>query len=252
MTREWQTRLKRFFESPLEADATPLEICQAVLDDIESKVEPLGRGRRTLPYNRIVVRINRPGAGDSGRMHAAFTALPDRIRERLGELQCTQGVDVKVAMLKKTPPDWAPARLFAVDYFSSTTRPGSTPTTASVQIAVLKGAASSKVYNFTEPVISIGRTIDPTGERGQVRRNRVVFLDRVDGITETVGRAHARLRFDPQTGQYHVLDDGSSNGTVVLRGGSTIPVPPRDPRGVRVQSGDEIQVGRAVIRVTLT
>jgi hypothetical protein len=28
-------------------------------------------------------------------------------------------------------------------------------------------------------------------------------------------------------------------------------VPPRDPRGVRVQSGDEVHIGRAVIRVTL-
>ena len=51
------------------------------------------------------------------------------------------------------------------------------------------------------------------------------------------------------TGEYRLFDDGSSNGTAIIRGGETIAVPPRDPRGVRVQSGDEVQVGRAVIKV---
>ena len=73
----------------------------------------------------------------------------------------------------------------------------------------------------------------------------------VDGVTETVGRAHARLRFDPAAREYRLFDDGSSNGTSIIRGGTTIAVPARDPRGVRVQSGDEVQVGRAVIRVML-
>ena len=63
-------------------------------------------------------------------------------------------------------------------------------------VAVLKGAATEGTYTFTEPVISIGRSEDPTDELGRVRRNRVAFLDTVDGVTETVGRAHARLRFD--------------------------------------------------------
>jgi hypothetical protein len=38
---------------------------------------------------------------------------------------------------------------------------------------------------------------------------------------------------------------------VLLRGGRTIRVPPRDPRGLRVQSGDEVQLGRALIRLTI-
>ncbi len=251
ISRDWQTRLKRFFEGPLDAAATPLEICQAVLDDVEGKVEPLGRGRRSFPYNRVVIRINRSTPADSARLPAAFAALPERIRERLKELQCTDAVDVKVAMLKKTPPEWAANQLFAVEYHSSAPKPAASAEVVPVQIVVLKGAATSKTYHFTEPVISIGRTTNPTDDRGHVRRNRVAFLDKVDGVTETVGRAHARLRFDPNTRDYHVLDEGSSNGTAVLRGGATIPVPPRDPRGVRVQSGDELQVGRALVRLTV-
>ena len=83
------------------------------------------------------------------------------------------------------------------------------------------------------------------------RRNRVAFLDARDGVTETVGRAHARLRFDAGSRSYRLFDDGSSNGTSIIRDGTTIAVPPRDPRGVRVQSGDEIQVGRALLRIEI-
>ena len=35
----------------------------------------------------------------------------------------------------------------------------------------------------------------------------------------------------------------------VLRGGEEIAVHRRDPRGVRVRSGDEIRLGRALLRV---
>ena len=44
--RDLQARLKNFFDTPLDAAATPLEVCQAVVDDVELHVEPVGRGRR--------------------------------------------------------------------------------------------------------------------------------------------------------------------------------------------------------------
>lgn len=255
ISKDWQLRLRRFFDSPLETDATPLEICQAVLDDVETNVQPLGRGRRAFPYNRLVVRIRRPEpAPAAGRptADAAFATLPARVRERLNELQCGgNGVEVKVAFLRTVPAHWREGQLFAIDYHTDPVKTLEVPRSGSIQVVVVKGSASSRSYSFTEPVISIGRTADPADERGHVRRNRVVFLDKVDGITETVGRAHARLRFEPATGDYYVMDEGSSNGTMVVRGGSAIPVPPRDPRGVRLQGGDELQVGRAVLRIVL-
>lgn len=252
--KEWQTRIKRFFDSPLGADAAPLEICQAILDEIENRVQPLGRGRRVFPFTRLVVRLLGTGssAATAAERAAALATVPARVRERLLELQCEGKVEVKVLLLKKAPSEWREGQLFAIEYHVDPRGlPAAAAPTPSVQIVVVKGAASSRSYTFTEPVISIGRTADPTDERGQVRRNRVAFLDRVDGITETVGRAHARLRFDPKSGDYHVLDEGSSNGTAVIRCGSAIPVPARDPRGVRIRSGDEVQVGRAVIRIVL-
>jgi pSer/pThr/pTyr-binding forkhead associated (FHA) protein len=251
--KEWQTRIKRFFDSPLDADAKPLEICQAALDEIESRVQPVGRGRRVFPYNRVIVRV-RPAGADRAALEACFAALPARVHERLAELQCATigALDIKVTFLKKAPPDWPPEQLFAVDGHADAAVPstgGEGPRTPSLHVLVLKGAASDESYTFTEPTVSIGRTPEPTDDRGHVRRNRVAFLDVIDGVTETVGRAHARLRFEPGTGEYRLYDEGSSNGTSIVRDGAAIPVPARDPRGVRVKSGDEVQIGRAVIRV---
>jgi hypothetical protein len=59
------------------------------------------------------------------------------------------------------------------------------------------------------------------------------------------------LRFDPASSAYRLYDEGSSNGTAILRDGDVITVARRDPRGVRVRTGDEIQVGRALLRIDI-
>jgi hypothetical protein len=252
---ELQSRLKRFFDNPLGPDATPLEIQQAVLDEIECKAQPVGRGRRVFPYNRILVRVAQ-AAANRLPVDAAFRELDAGVRERLEELQCgvPTGLAVNVALLKEAPAEWAQGQLFSIDYDNQAEIPPErhdVPRSVSLRVTVVKGAASQQVFTFTEPVISIGRTAEPTDEMGRVRRNDVVFLDTVDGATETVGRAHARLKLDTETGEYLLFDEGSSNGTSIIRRGTTIDVPAHDPRGVRVRSDDEIQLGRAVIRVSL-
>jgi FHA domain len=253
ISRDLQSRLKKFFDSPLDAAATPLEVCQAVLDDVERRVEPIGRGRRVFPYTRLAVRV-RQLQPDRAPLESAFEEIQRKIQERLEELRCEapRGIDVRVTYLKKAPADWPADQVFAVDYFREPevqTAPPALP--PPVHVAVLRGAATEGSYTFTEPLISIGRSEDPTDALGRVRRNRVAFVDTLDGVTETVGRAHARLRFDASVNEYRLFDDGSSNGTSIIRGGNTIAVPARDPRGVRVQSGDEVQVGRAVLRLMI-
>jgi hypothetical protein len=253
--RDLQSKLKRFFDTPLDAAATPLEIGQAVLDDVERRVEPVGRGRRVFPYTRLLLRVRQVGT-DRAPLESALEGIDLKIRERLAEVRCDvpRTIDVRLTFLKKAPAEWRSEQMFSIDYVREAELPAPVeppvPVPA-VHVAVLRGAATESSYTFIEPVISIGRSPDLTDELGRVRRNRVAFLDTVDGVTETVGRAHARLRFDTASREYRLFDDGSSNGTAIIRGGTTITVPPRDPRGVRVQSGDEVQVGRAVIKVVV-
>ncbi len=253
LTKKFQSRIKDFFEEPLGADATPLEVREAVLDHVEARVQPVGRGRRVFPYNRIAVQI----AGirtDRPALEAAFDGLEERIRERLSEVRCDTParLEVSASFPEEPPSAWTPGQLFSVEY-------GRDSTTAAarqqrrpqppIHVVVVKGAAAEHEYTFTQASVAIGRTPEPADHLGRVRRNRIVFLDSVDGVTETVGRAHARLAFDAGTWSYRLFDEDSSNGTSILREGNVIPVPPRDPRGVRVESGDEIQLGRAVIQV---
>ena len=67
----------------------------------------------------------------------------------------------------------------------------------------------------------------------------------------TVSRAHARMVYDAARGGYRLLDEGSTRGTQVIRRGELIKVPKNDPRGVLLMSGDEIQLGDVVLRLTI-
>jgi FHA domain len=249
LKRRFET-VKHLFGSPLGPDAKPLEIRAAVVDAIEARVEPIGGGRRAFPGNRIIVRALARTAADRSSLEVTFANLNAKVRERLQEIRCDtpHPFDVSVSFLKKAPSDWADGQLFSVDCQRAKADPSSLSSSVPcVRINVLKGTATRKLYTFTEATILMGRTADVKEPAGRGRRNHVAFED----ANSSVSRAHARLTFDRARGQYQLLDDGSLHGTLVVRRGETIHVPRRDPRGILVQSGDEIQLGDATIRVVI-
>jgi hypothetical protein len=252
MGREWHARVRSFFENPPGPEATPLELLLAALDDLEKKVQPAGRGVRVFPHNRVRVHILQADA-DRAAIEAVFRQLETRLRERLAELRCdgVEKLEVEVLFAPASAGDGAP--VLAVECFSDVQPPVEPSADAypQLRVTIVKGECGEKEYSFAEPVVAIGRTLEPVDAIGRVRRNHVAFLETRDGVTETVGRAHARLQFDAETGAYHLFNEASSNPTFVLRAGRSIRVPPRDPRGLRIQSGDEVQLGRAVIRLTI-
>ena len=251
--RDFQSRVRGFFENLPGLDATPLELLQATLDHLELKVQPAGRGHRVFPYDRIAVRIAQPGA-DAIALQAIFERLEARLRDRLQELRCEapESIVISVTVMEATGDE--PQPLLAVECFSEPgARPAREPDTdcQSLKVTVVKGQCVEPEYVFEEPMIAIGRLSEATDAFGHIRVNHVAFLDVRDGVNETVGRAHARLQFDSSSGQYHVFNEGSSNPTSIVRAGRTIRVAPRDPRGVRVLSGDQLQLGRAMLRLTI-
>ena len=252
--RDLQSRLKDFFEQAPGTDASPLELLHAVLEDLERKIQPAGRGRRVFPYDRVSVRIAQPGA-DPVAVRAVFEQLEPRLRDRLAELKCEGPPSIRASVDVTTEPEEGQPML-AVDCSRESedvVEPAAPPAEGrpTLRLTVVKGQCEETEYVLDEPVIAIGRTAEPTDAFGQIRHNHIAFLDVRDGVNETVGRAHARLQFDAATGHFHLFHDGSSNPTSIVRNGRTIRVAPRDPRGVRVQSGDQLQLGRAVLRVTI-
>ena len=248
--RDLQSRLRGFFDTPPGPDAAPLELLQRALDELERKVQPAGRGRRIFPYTSVTIQIAQTGA-DAAAVDAVFKDFDVRLRDRLAELNCEMPERIRATVTLVDAGDEGPA-LSIHCAAEPQERPAPLPPGRRplLTIAVVKGECAEREYVFDEPSVAIGRTAEPTDAYGQVRFNHVAFADVRDGITETVGRAHAVVKFDEASGQYHVFNEGSSNPTSIVRAGRTIKVP-RDPRGVRLMSGDQLQLGRAVLRISV-
>jgi pSer/pThr/pTyr-binding forkhead associated (FHA) protein len=83
-----------------------------------------------------------------------------------------------------------------------------------------------------------------------IRTNDVVFKDGAGAVNETVSRRHAHIDRGESAGDYRLFDDRSAHGTAIVRNGKTVSVP-ASSRGVRLQSGDEIVLGEARVRVKM-
>jgi FHA domain len=249
ITKGLQSVRKLLETPPLGADARPVEVRAAVVDAIESMITVVGVGRTSFPYEGIAVKILAAAKEDKAALEPVFAELERKVRERFRERRCEvpRTLSVTVSFVRKVPPGWPPGRLFAIDYTSREDAAAATAGAAPplLKLAVLSGTAERKAYAFREPTILIGRTVEATARR-HVRRNQVAF----DNDNSSVSRAHARLRYDAALRGYRLLDEGSARGTRIVRGATSIPVP-QDPRGVRVQSGDEIHFGNAAVKVTI-
>ena len=96
----------------------------------------------------------------------------------------------------------------------------------------------------------IGREVDVYRNGGILRRNDLAFVE--DGeVNASVSREHAHIDYDQTTGECRLFNDrwyarGSDCGTRIVRDGVSVEVH-RDTRGTRLESGDEIHLGRAIL-----
>jgi hypothetical protein len=246
-------RVRRFFDTPPDMDAAPLELLQAALDDLEKKIVPAGRGTRVFPYNRIDVTVAQP-AVDTAAIEAVFAQLETRLRERLAELRCEAPgpLDVGVSV---SSGDGHAAPVLRVECSSDravfSSRPSAARRAPELRLRIEKGVCEKPEYTFSGDAVSIGRGAEPADALGRVRRNDIAFSDTRDGVSETVARAHARIEFDRQAGAYLLFNESGTNPTFLVRGGRSLRVAPRDRRGVRLTSGDALQLGRALVTISI-
>jgi pSer/pThr/pTyr-binding forkhead associated (FHA) protein len=120
-----------------------------------------------------------------------------------------------------------------------------------LKLTVVTGKASQRTQMFSGGRIDIGRRSEVLDAKYRVvRTNHVAFEEDGPEANRSVSRRHAHVTYDQQAAGYRLHDDRSVHGTSLLRGGRTIVVP-AGSRGVRIESGDEIIVGQARIKVTL-
>ena len=82
------------------------------------------------------------------------------------------------------------------------------------------------------------------------RRNDLAFVEDSEA-TRSVSREHAHIDRDPATGECRLFNDrsyarGADCMTRIVRRGVSLEVH-RDTRGARLEPGDEIHLGRAII-----
>jgi hypothetical protein len=244
--------LRRAIDPPLGPDARPLDVRRAIVETVERQVEPAGAGRRVLPGDTVRVKVMCADAAERRALEAVLEDLRDGIVGRLRELRCEAppAFAIDVTYLRREPPGWAPGQRLSVELSRAAAASDATPQPI-LAVTVVKGQAAQESFTFSGPVIRIGRATEPTDERGRPRFNDIAFLENDQAENRTVTRGHAVIRFNGSRGEYRLFDEGSVNGTRIVRGGDFIDVPKRDPVGVVLRSGDELQFGKAAIRVRI-
>jgi hypothetical protein len=239
--RKWTERVF----GPAQSDELLL-VHRAILEEIESKVQTVARGRRLFPYGRLVVTLTSADGDRRALYQAAFAEggrLESDIREALESAGCEapRGFAVEV----KTAAEGE--RAFAIEYASAGAAPKAAAHRPPARLVLVAGKAERDAYQLTKARTNIGRMAELTDtEERLVRRNDVVFEDGAGEANATVSRKHAHIK--REDGEYRVCDDGSEFGTRVFRDGRQIEVPAGNRRGERLRPGDEIYLGRACLR----
>ena len=246
----------------------PLEIGQAIVDAVGERLEPAARGRYVFPFNRIHVTI--AASRDArARFQAVFESEPtlqDRIVARLRDAGCSPAsVQCAVTYVARSSPDWQTPE-FHIEFTRGAVapvpvqEPEAAPAAAPIaapaaarqlQITIVSGTAEAPSYTFTLPRVNLGRCAEVRDSLSRlVRTNHVAFVDLAGTSNHSVSRQHAHIEYIESARQYRIRDDRSAHGTHIVRNGRTVPVP-AGPRGVRLESGDEIVLGETRARVLI-
>jgi hypothetical protein len=237
--RKWTERIF----GPHRSDDLVL-LRRAILDQIGSKIETIGRGERIFPYNHLHVCLASTDSGRRDLLEAAFGGgrLQTDVREHLALAGCQapSGFSLELETVE------AGARQFEILYEIRDLT--SLPVNFAPARLEVVGAKADRNFLLDAATTNIGRLKELTDQRERViRRNDIVLEENADTGNATVSRAHAHIAFDAQTGEYRIYDDSSEHGTRIIRGGRSIEVP-AGSRGERLRAGDEIYLGRVCLR----
>lgn len=241
---------------PWMKGTTPIEIRRAILDDAAGRVLAVGDGGRLFPFNHLRVHLLVLDAQERSELEAAVREgwnLQPSLEERLRGLPAklpAGGLTIELEWHGEADGRFAERRFFVEYQRREQEAPAAAPTERpTVELTVLRGTATQRVYELDLERIHLGRLEEVTDPGGRVRRrNDVVFQDEGE-INKTVSREHARISWDGATTGYWLRAEQNASATHILRSGRTIEVSGHDRRGVRLQPGDEIHLGKACLKV---
>ena len=230
----------------------PLELAHAIVDAVESEIQPAGRGQHAFPFTHVRVLLPATTTRAKALLEVACDGPPS-LRDRIGERLRAVGIStpppsVKLAFVAKAREDW-PHREFHIEFSRGQAEAATGSRGKSqLELTVISGTASQESYTFATS-FAIGRGADVRDNRHRLlRTNEVAFTEGGGDVNHSVSRRHARVEHDPATGTFRVFDDGSAQGTTIIRKGRGLAVP-RGTKGLNLQSGDELVLGEARLGV---
>lgn len=257
------------FEAPFGATAQAIgdapeaaEIRIALLDEVRDKIQRAG-GQALFPYN--VVRVHIRAAAEEGAVfeHDFFRRfLDEEVHKTLSKEGSRFPQDLRVQVQATSEV----VKWLRVEMLMEETEPlPAEPTPREQGVAVLvvsAGAAGRSELALEKPRTNIGRLTDVYKAQGPSRRNDLAFEADIP-INRTVSREHAHIIRDKETGEYRLFNDRSYThgnkavnkaedncGLWIVRDGMGQEVH-RDGRGTRLADGDEIHLGKAVVKFQL-
>jgi hypothetical protein len=246
---------RTLFEAPLATAPKPdeppelAEIRLALLDRVHEKSYRSG-GRKVFPYDLLRVQLR--GVEESrygvfaGRFFRQY--LEQEVRGALRDAGCRYPENLRVDVdpvvgLPQRGETW-----LVVEAASQEPLAGS-----AARLVVREGTANVAELRLEKARVNIGRVVDVYRAEGLFRRNDLVFAEETE-INASVSREHAHIQRDPATGEYRLFNDrwyqrgprGVECGLWIVRDGMSHEVH-RDSRGAKLEAGDEIRMGRAVV-----
>jgi hypothetical protein len=238
--------------APLESPRELAEIRFAVLEEVHRNSYRAG-GRMVFPFD--VIRVNLRGVEEA--LAAVFRSgffqryLEHEIRNNLRENavrfpeQLRAAVEVSTG-LPMPHEAWLTVAVQSLAQTDAARSPG--------RLTVRNGSANVPELAIEKPRLYLGREVDVYRNGGLHRRNDLAFAEDSDA-NRSVSREHAHIDHDKTTGEYRLFNDrwyqrGTDCGTRIVRNGVSLEVQ-RDTRGTRLESGDEIHLGRAIVIFTI-
>lgn len=251
---------RTIFESPLATAPNPdeppelAEIRLAVLDQISEKSYRSG-GKKIFPFD--LLRVTLRGVDESrlgvftGRFFQRY--LEEEVHRALKGAGCRFPEYLTVTVEASTGFPQHGEEWLVVDATSQ--QPKASASRPVARLVVSDGTATAPEISLDKLRTNIGRVVDVYRSEGLHRRNDLAFVEDTE-INRSVSREHAHIQFDKTSGAYRLFNDRwyprgaprpSECGTWVVRDGMSLEVH-RDSRGFKLEPGDEIHFGRAVVR----
>ena len=250
---------KTIFEAPFDAALAPkdapelAEIRLAVLEEILKKGQRVG-GRIMFPFNLVRIHVRGASEEESAFLKGPFLKgyFEQEIRKSLSRsrYRFPEDLEVEFETTADLPGEKQPWISVAVE--SRPSKEFVAPPRRTARLVVVRGSASAPEILLSKERTNIGRTAEVYRAGGPSRRNDLAFTE----DNRTVSREHAHILHSKKTGEYrlyndrwyqHGQKDAGDCGLWIIRDGLSHEVR-RNARGAKLQSGDEIHLGQAIVR----